>query len=67
MTTASLEAIALRTRRRSTLGSHRRLSPGRLDRTAAIDDEIGGLADLVKAGYIRAIGSSEVRRTRKPQ
>jgi aryl-alcohol dehydrogenase-like predicted oxidoreductase len=49
------------------LGSHRRLSPGRLDRTAAIEDEIGGLADLVKAGYIRAIGSSEVRRTRKPQ
>lgn len=34
--------------------------PGRLDPQVPIEDTIGGLADLVKAGYIRAIGLSEV-------
>ena len=34
--------------------------PGRLDPAVPIEDTIGGLADLVKAGYIRAIGLSEV-------
>ncbi len=34
--------------------------PGRLDQNVPIEETIGGLADLVKAGYIRAIGLSEV-------
>jgi aryl-alcohol dehydrogenase-like predicted oxidoreductase len=34
--------------------------PGRLDPNVPIEETIGGLADLVKAGYIRAIGLSEV-------
>jgi aryl-alcohol dehydrogenase-like predicted oxidoreductase len=34
--------------------------PGRLDPAIPIEETIGGLADLVKAGYIRAIGLSEV-------
>ncbi|HJZ74240.1 MAG TPA: aldo/keto reductase [Vicinamibacterales bacterium] len=34
--------------------------PGRLDPNVPIEDTIGGLADLVKAGYVRAIGLSEV-------
>ena len=34
--------------------------PGRLDSNVPIEETIGGLADLVKAGYIRAIGLSEV-------
>src|SRR5262245_52713526 len=34
--------------------------PGRLDPTVPIEETIGGLADLVKAGYVRAIGLSEV-------
>jgi aryl-alcohol dehydrogenase-like predicted oxidoreductase len=34
--------------------------PGRLDPNVPIEDTIGGIADLVKAGYVRAIGLSEV-------
>jgi aryl-alcohol dehydrogenase-like predicted oxidoreductase len=34
--------------------------PGRLDPAVPIEETIGGLNDLVKAGYIRAIGLSEV-------
>ena len=34
--------------------------PGRLDRDVPIEDTIGTLADLVKAGYVRHIGLSEV-------
>ncbi len=34
--------------------------PGRLDPNVPIEETIGGLADLVKAGYIRHIGLSEV-------
>src|SRR6476619_779555 len=34
--------------------------PGRLDPAVPIEETIGALADLVKAGYIRAIGLSEV-------
>src|SRR5215471_11719049 len=34
--------------------------PGRLDPGVPIEETIGGLADLVKAGYVRAIGLSEV-------
>lgn len=34
--------------------------PGRLDPKVPIEETIGALADLVKAGYIRAIGLSEV-------
>jgi len=34
--------------------------PGRLDPTVPIEETMGALADLVKAGYIRAIGLSEV-------
>ena len=34
--------------------------PARLDPTIPIEETIGGLADLVKAGYIRHIGLSEV-------
>ena len=34
--------------------------PGRLDPNLPIEETIGGLADLVKAGYVRAIGLSEV-------
>jgi aryl-alcohol dehydrogenase-like predicted oxidoreductase len=34
--------------------------PGRLDPTVPIEDTIGAIADLVKAGYVRAIGLSEV-------
>jgi aryl-alcohol dehydrogenase-like predicted oxidoreductase len=34
--------------------------PGRLDPQVPIEETVGGLADLVKAGYIRAIGLSEV-------
>jgi len=34
--------------------------PGRLDPTVPIEETIGGIADLVKAGWVRAIGLSEV-------
>ena len=34
--------------------------PGRLDPTVPIEDTIGAIADLVRAGYVRAIGLSEV-------
>jgi aryl-alcohol dehydrogenase-like predicted oxidoreductase len=34
--------------------------PGRLDSNVPIEDTIGGIADLVKAGWVRAIGLSEV-------
>lgn len=34
--------------------------PGRLDPTVPIEDTIGAIADLVKAGYVRHIGLSEV-------
>jgi aryl-alcohol dehydrogenase-like predicted oxidoreductase len=34
--------------------------PGRLDPNVPIEDTIGGIADLVRAGYVRAIGLSEV-------
>jgi aryl-alcohol dehydrogenase-like predicted oxidoreductase len=34
--------------------------PGRLDPSVPIEETVGALADLVKAGYIRAIGLSEV-------
>ena len=34
--------------------------PGRLDPAVPIEDTMGALADLVKAGYVRAIGLSEV-------
>jgi aryl-alcohol dehydrogenase-like predicted oxidoreductase len=33
--------------------------PGRLDPAMPIEDTIGAIADLVKAGYVRAIGLSE--------
>jgi aryl-alcohol dehydrogenase-like predicted oxidoreductase len=34
--------------------------PGRLDPAVPIEETVGALADLVKAGYVRAIGLSEV-------
>lgn len=34
--------------------------PARLDRSVAIEETIGSIADLVKAGYVRFIGLSEV-------
>ena len=34
--------------------------PGRLDPQVPIEETVGGIADLVKAGYVRAIGLSEV-------
>jgi len=34
--------------------------PGRLDPAVPIEETVGALADLIKAGYIRAIGLSEV-------
>jgi len=34
--------------------------PARLDSTIPIEDTIGAIADMVKAGYVRAIGLSEV-------
>jgi aryl-alcohol dehydrogenase-like predicted oxidoreductase len=34
--------------------------PGRLDPAVPIEDTVGTIADLVKAGYVRAIGLSEV-------
>jgi aryl-alcohol dehydrogenase-like predicted oxidoreductase len=34
--------------------------PGRLDPAVPIEDTVGAVADLVKAGYVRAIGLSEV-------
>lgn len=34
--------------------------PGRLDPNVPIEDTIGAIADLVQAGYVRAIGLSEV-------
>ena len=34
--------------------------PGRLDPQVPIEETVGGMADLVKAGYVRAIGLSEV-------
>jgi aryl-alcohol dehydrogenase-like predicted oxidoreductase len=34
--------------------------PGRLDPNVPVEETIGGIADLVKAGYVRAIGLSEV-------
>ena len=37
--------------------------PGRLDPNVPIEDTVGAIADLVQAGYVRAIGLSEVRRT----
>ena len=45
--------------------------PGRLDPNVPIEETVGAIADLVKAGYVRAIGLSEVgpdtiRRGRRP-
>src|SRR5262249_18318268 len=34
--------------------------PGRLDPAVPIEDTIGAIADMVKAGYVRTIGLSEV-------
>jgi aryl-alcohol dehydrogenase-like predicted oxidoreductase len=34
--------------------------PGRLDPAVPIEDTVGAIADLIKAGYVRAIGLSEV-------
>ncbi len=34
--------------------------PGRLDPTIPIEETVGAIADLIKAGYVRAIGLSEV-------
>ena len=34
--------------------------PARLDGTVPIEETVGAIADLVKAGYVRAIGLSEV-------
>jgi aryl-alcohol dehydrogenase-like predicted oxidoreductase len=34
--------------------------PGRLDPAVPIEESVGAIADLVKAGYVRAIGLSEV-------
>jgi aryl-alcohol dehydrogenase-like predicted oxidoreductase len=34
--------------------------PGRLDPAVPIEDTIGAIADMVKAGYVRSIGLSEV-------
>src|SRR5918993_5066887 len=34
--------------------------PARLDPAVPIEETIGAIADLVKAGYVRAIGLSEV-------
>jgi aryl-alcohol dehydrogenase-like predicted oxidoreductase len=34
--------------------------PGRLDPAVPIEDTIGAIADLIKAGYVRSIGLSEV-------
>jgi aryl-alcohol dehydrogenase-like predicted oxidoreductase len=34
--------------------------PGRLDPAVPIEDTVGAIADLVKAGYVRAVGLSEV-------
>jgi aryl-alcohol dehydrogenase-like predicted oxidoreductase len=34
--------------------------PARLDPSVPIEETIGGIADMVKAGYVRAIGLSEV-------
>src|SRR4051794_6042666 len=34
--------------------------PARLDPNVPIEDTVGAIADLVKAGYVRAIGLSEV-------
>jgi aryl-alcohol dehydrogenase-like predicted oxidoreductase len=34
--------------------------PGRLDTAVPIEETVGAIADLVKAGYVRAIGLSEV-------
>jgi Aldo/keto reductase family len=38
--------------------------PGRLDPNVPIEETVGAIADLVKAGYVRAIGLSEVGRQR---
>jgi aryl-alcohol dehydrogenase-like predicted oxidoreductase len=34
--------------------------PARLDRNTPIEETIGAMADMVKAGYVRHIGLSEV-------
>jgi aryl-alcohol dehydrogenase-like predicted oxidoreductase len=34
--------------------------PARLDRTVSIEETVGAIADMVKAGYVRHIGLSEV-------
>ena len=34
--------------------------PGRLDPAVPIEDTVGAIADLIKAGYVRAVGLSEV-------
>jgi aryl-alcohol dehydrogenase-like predicted oxidoreductase len=34
--------------------------PGRLDPTVPIEDTVGTIAELIKAGYVRAVGLSEV-------
>jgi aryl-alcohol dehydrogenase-like predicted oxidoreductase len=34
--------------------------PGRFDPAVPIEDAVGAIADLVEAGYVRAIGLSEV-------
>jgi aryl-alcohol dehydrogenase-like predicted oxidoreductase len=39
--------------------------PARLDPAVPIEDTIGAIADLVKAGYVRHIGLSEVASARR--
>jgi aryl-alcohol dehydrogenase-like predicted oxidoreductase len=34
--------------------------PGRLDPAVPIEDTVGAIADLIKAGYVRHVGLSEV-------
>jgi aryl-alcohol dehydrogenase-like predicted oxidoreductase len=34
--------------------------PGRIDPAVPIEDTVGAIADLIKAGYVRAVGLSEV-------
>ncbi len=41
--------------------------PARLDPNVPIEDTIGAIADLVKAGYVRHIGLSEVGAANHPQ
>jgi diketogulonate reductase-like aldo/keto reductase len=40
--------------------THRHLPPRKPDPAVPIEETVGAIADLIKAGYIRAIGLSEV-------